>query len=173
VVVRDGCQKEREMMKKVPVLAVILVLGPLWAPQLEGASCSKKLKFDETYSCEFKFEAAAEVVEGTLTFSDLGDSLFASALQIGGDEDTSTEGVCSCKTRGSFQSVKFNAARGFYCVTSFTGDDGQGGAEVVEGKVSGNARKIKQGQIWSVDSSLVPLRARFFCEIDKSDNGDD
>jgi hypothetical protein len=157
------------MMKKVPVLAVILVFGPLWAPQLEGASCSKKLKFEETYSCEFKFEDSADVMEGTLTFlDDLDGSAFTSVLQIG-DEAPVTDGICSCKTRGSFQSVKFDAARAFYCVTGFEG----GGAEVVEGKVSGNARKIKLGQIWSVDSSLVPLRARFFCEIDNSGNGDD
>ena len=165
-------------MKRTSCLTIALGVGLLLIPNLATAieldeleleeadartNCRDRIDFGEIYECRVKDEAGIET-EAEIVFDDVEDEdgdLFTATLTLAGDPLVVTTGLCSCKARGSLQTPKFGESRDWYCVTGL----GVGMAEVLEGKTSGNARKLKRVQLLSVDQAMPSetLRLRMAC----------
>ncbi len=145
----------------IPSLATAIELDELELEEAEArTNCRDRIDFEAVYECRVKDEAGIET-EAEIEFEDVDGDLFTATLTLPGDPDpVVTTGNCSCKTRGSLQKPKFGESRDWYCVT----DLGEGMAEVLEGKTSGNARKLKRVQLFSVDEAVPEaLRLRMTC----------
>ncbi|MDX1501062.1 MAG: hypothetical protein R3325_01785 [Thermoanaerobaculia bacterium] len=126
--------------------------------------CRDRLDLTTAYECEIRDEAGGSS-QGTVEFADVDGVLFTSTLTLdGGGTPVVTTGVCSCRSRGSLAAPQFAAALDWHCVS----DLGAGQAEVLAGKTTGNGRKLKQVELFSVDQAVPQaLWLRMECEAAK------
>jgi hypothetical protein len=122
------------------------------ADKAQAANCQDLLA-NNLYRCRIASELG-ELFEDCFQFVSPGVVGTKFDLSLFGGEEILE---CECKANGSVSKPKFNASTAFLCGNAEFGD-------AVEGKVSGNSKKITKGQFFfndELDESLV-----FECVLD-------
>jgi hypothetical protein len=127
---------------------------------MQAAENCEDLLDNNAYFCQVTPQIGSD-----FTFGDC--FLFNSASPVLGDFDLTVAGLgetlgCSCETK---KVTKFKQTKRFLCVTAEQ-DDNVSAVDAVafEGKVTGNGKKIKKGQVVFEDGhSFI-----FNCELDPS-----
>jgi len=122
------------MTKSVLTLGMLVALLLSLNVGSSQAQTCQDIVDNNRYRCQFSEEASApfggcfQFNSSTPTLSDKFD------LQFGVPHG------CTCKAKGKVAKPDFNAANEFLCVSH-----GALGSQAIEGKVSGNGKKIKNG----------------------------